>query len=337
MWCANAATVAPSSDTVDGRVHLAPANLTSMVHRSLEARPTTAVLRKVFANLARFAVHDPLPATDLLSDEGAANHSRLSADAGVVHLFGWGRERGQQRERPSRHPARQTREASEAVARLLGLREGAALLWQQSPHGIDQGAFHSDVLAVGNESFFMMHELAFREPSGLASEIERRLGGALFLVVADENELPVEDAVRSYVFNSQVVTLPDGAMAIVAPREAERSEPSRRFLERVIAVRNPVRELHFVDVNDSMRNGGGPACLRLRVRLEEPEERALGGRVLFDDALGQELAACVSARYRDRVTEDDLVDRQFVEECRVALDEITSILGLGSVYEFQRP
>src|ERR1019366_8438871 len=36
MWAANAATVSPSSDTADGRVHFTPANLVSNFHRSLE-------------------------------------------------------------------------------------------------------------------------------------------------------------------------------------------------------------------------------------------------------------------------------------------------------------
>jgi len=335
MWAANAASVAPSSDTADGRVHLVPANLVSMLHRSLEAAPTTRALRRIFADPRHHEVHEPLPATELLSDEGAANHTRLATATGVVHLFGWGRARDVT-VRPSVHPARQAREASAAVARLLGLRDGLALLRQQSPRGIDRGAFHSDVLAVGNDGFLMLHEDAFLEPTALLAELGARLGDGFAFVMAREGELGLDEAVRSYAFNSQVVTLPSGAMAVVAPREAEQSAESRRFLERVVAEENPIEALYYADVNDSMRNGGGPACLRLRVRLSEPEERALGGRVLFDAALDQALRECVERRYRDRLTTDDLVDPVFVDECRTALDELTTILGLGSVYDFQR-
>jgi len=335
MWVANAATVAPSSDTADGRLHVVPANLISMLHRSVEATPTTHVLRRIFSDPRYFQVHEPLPATELLSDEGAANHSRLATATGTVHLFGWGRARDVPL-RPSVHPARQAREASESVARVLALRDGFALLWQQSPHGIDRGAFHSDVLAVGNDGFLMLHEDAFLEPGALLAELGARLGDGFSFVTARGSEFGLDEAVRSYAFNSQIVTLPSGAMAIVAPREAEQSDESRRFLERVVAENNPITALHYVDVNDSMRNGGGPACLRLRVRLNEPEERALGGRVVFDAALDQALRECVERRYRDRLTTDDLVDPAFVDECRTTLDELTAILGLGSVYDFQR-
>lgn len=335
MWTANAATVAPSEDTSDGRAHFVPANLTSMVHRSIEAPFTSRVLRRVFADPTHFVVHDPLPAADLTSDEGAANHSRLEAAGKTLHLFAWGRGKDVE-DRPARHPARQTREASEAVARLLALRPGTALLWQQHPSGIDQGAFHTDVLAVGNDGFLMLHELAFRDTPALLAELGARLDGGLSVCVATEGDLPIREAVRTYPFNSQLVTLPSGEMAIVAPREAERSPAARGFLERVISEPNPVSALHFVDVNDSMRNGGGPACLRLRVRLTGAEEAALGGRVKLDDDVYEALRACISARYRDRVTLSDLEDSSFADECRVALDEITTILGLGSVYDFQR-
>jgi succinylarginine dihydrolase len=336
MWTANAATVAPSGDTEDGRLHLVPANLTSMLHRSVETTHTTRLLRRVFADAAHFVVHDPLPAADATSDEGAANHSRLSVGEKAVHLFGWGRAKGVD-ERPQRHPARQTREASQAVARLLTLRSDATVLWQQDPSGIDQGAFHSDVLAVGNDDFLMLHERAFRDTDALLAELGRALGRPLHTCVATERELPVGEAVQSYPYNSQVVTLPSGRMAIVAPRESERSTAARRFLERLLSEENPVSAVHYVDVNDSMRNGGGPACLRLRVRLTPEEERALGGRVVLDDGTYAALRACIGARYRDRVTLADLEDPTFVNECRVALDELTTILGLGSVYEFQRP
>lgn len=335
MWAANAATVAPSSDTEDGRVHLVPANLATMLHRSIEAAPTMHVLARVFADERYFAVHDPVPASDWTTDEGAANHSRLATDLGAVHLFGWGRSRGTKR-KPTQRPARQAREASEAVARLLKLSQVRTVFWQQTPAGIDAGAFHSDVLCVGNDAFLMLHERAFLDHEALVAELRLRLGGELDVFVADERELPIHEAVVAYPFNSQLVTLPSGGMAIVAPREAEQSDAARHFLERVRNEPSPVTELHYVDVNDSMHNGGGPACLRLRLRLEPHEEKALGGRVLWNGPLHERLVKCVSTRYRDLVTLDDLADPEFVNECRTALDELTQILGLGSVYDFQR-
>ncbi|HKO53299.1 MAG TPA: N-succinylarginine dihydrolase [Polyangiaceae bacterium] len=326
MWAANAATVAPSSDTADGRVHFTPANLSSMFHRSLEAESTTATLRAIFADSERFVVHDPLPASALFADEGAANHSRLATSQGVLHLFGWGRA-ADASAAPSAFPARQTREASEACARLHGLREDQLLLLQQSPEGIDLGAFHSDVLCVANEQLLLVHELAFAGGPPL-SELRTRLGDEFQLVLATSDELPVADAVHAYPFNSQLVSLPEGGMAIIAPEESRATPTARAFLERVLAEQNAVRAVHYVDVNGSMKNGGGPACLRLRVPLTEDEVLAIPARVVLDDALYEAVRAWILRHYRDRVTPADLGDPEFFDENRRALAELSVILNL---------
>src|SRR5450432_1351250 len=212
MWAANAATVAPSTDTADGRVHFTPANLSSMFHRSLEAETTTATLRAIFGDRERFVVHDPLPSGELFADEGAANHLRLSTEAGVLHIFGWGRA-ASPGPRPRTYPARQTREASVACARLHGLSEDQLLFAQQAPDGIDAGAFHSDVLALGNEQLLLVHEFAFSGGAEFVTELRARLGKGLQVEVATNQELPLGDAVTAYPFNSQLVTLPGGGMA----------------------------------------------------------------------------------------------------------------------------
>ena len=335
MWTANAATVAPSADSADHLVHFTPANLSAMFHRSLEAPVTTSVLRAIFADQNHFAVHDPLPAGTAFADEGAANHSRLFTAQGALHLLGWGHAGPARAALPTRHPARQSRAASAAIARLHAIEE-RAVLWQQAPAGIDAGAFHSDVLAVGNANLFLLHEHAFVDPAALLAELRGRLGADFRSMLATESELPAAEAVRAYPFNSQLFTLPSGAMAILAPRESEQSEPARRFLERVVAEAGLVEAVHYVDVNASMKNGGGPACLRLRVVLEDRERAALRARVFFDDALGAELESWVRRHYRDRLVREDLADPKLLDESRRALDELTALLKLGSVYAFQR-
>jgi succinylarginine dihydrolase len=337
MWTANAATVAPSSDTTDGRVHLTVANLSAMFHRSLEASETFAVLRAVFADEAHFAVHAPLLPGSHFADEGAANHLRLSTQNGTVHLFGWGRSGFEGSRDVPVFPRRQTREASSAVARLNALSESLVLPWQQDPPGIDAGAFHSDVLAVANEDFLMMHEHAFVHHRDLLSELKGRLGADFRAVVAHESELPAKDAVGAYPFNSQIVTLPSGDMAIVAPAEAAASIAARGFLDRVVSEDNRVRAVHYVDVNASMNNGGGPACLRLRICVTDEERRAVRARVFFDDALHGDLVRWIEHGYRDRMDFSDLADPEVLVETRTALDELTKILRLGSIYDFQKP
>jgi succinylarginine dihydrolase len=335
MWTANAATVSPSADTADGRVHLTPANLSSMFHRAIEGPTTTRVLRRIFQDSKYFVVHEALPAGQHFSDEGAANHTRLYTSRGPLELFGWGRSSLTESATPARYPARQTLEASAAIVRQHGLSSDLALLWQQSPRGIDAGAFHSDVLAVGNAGLLLVHEHAFLEQSRLLQELSHRLGSELQLIVATDAELPLNDAVAAYPFNSQLLSKPNGKMALVAPTESEQCSPARQFLERV-AQHSPVDEIVYLDVNASMNNGGGPACLRLRVALSNDERAAVQPRVFWDPQLHTELVTWVTRHYRDRLTLEDLADPKLLDETRTALDELSQLLRLGSIYDFQQ-
>ncbi|OLC18974.1 MAG: N-succinylarginine dihydrolase [Deltaproteobacteria bacterium 13_1_40CM_68_24] len=340
MWTANAATCIPSADAADGRLHLIPANLTAMFHRSLEAETTARVLRAIFADGKKFEVHDPLPGGGHFADEGAANHTRLfAADREAVHLLAWGRcafgdppPGGE----PSVYPARQTREASHALARLGQVDGARALFPQQHPIGIDAGAFHTDVLAVGNGNVLLLHELAFLDVAALLDKLRALLGESFVAFLATERELPVVSAVAAYPFNSQLLTLPDGSMTILAPEEAREDPRARAFLQRVIESDGPVKSAHHLDLRESMENGGGPACLRQRIVLQDGERSAIEARVFWDEPLGAELEAWVSRHYRDRLVGEDLADPRLARENMQALDELTRILRIGSVYDFQK-
>jgi succinylarginine dihydrolase len=336
MWTANAATVTPSSDGADGRVHLTPANLHQMFHRAIEAPTTTRVLRAIFADGDHFTVHDALGGGGQFADEGAANHLRLSTSRGAAHLFAWGRRTWGAASGPRRHPARQTLEASQAIARLHGLPVDRSFFPQQHPDGIDGGAFHTDVLAVGSGRFLMLHEFAFADAARLMADLAGVLGEELFVMRASNADLPVERAVAAYPMNSQIVEVTDGSLAILAPEDAREDGPSRAFLERVATSGGPVRAVHYIDVRQSMRNGGGPACLRLRVPLTPDEARALSANVVLDDALGEALGTWIDRHYRDRLWPADLADPALAREGMRALDELTTLLALGSIYDFQR-
>ncbi len=338
MWTANAATCAPSEDAQDGRMHVTVANLTEMFHRVIEGETTHAVLRAIFADPKHFRVHAPLPGGGHFADEGAANHTRLAVSGQpAVHLFAWGRSAfDPSRPRPSKYPARQTLEASQALARLHGIAPAQALFVQQDPAGIDAGAFHTDVLAVGNDGFLMLHERAFLEHEALLKTLGTLLGPNFRSVVASEWELPVAHAIRAYPFNSQVLTLADGRMVIIAPTDAQEDDACRRFLDRVVAEDNPVAQVHYLDLRQSMHNGGGPACLRQRIRLSDEERAAVKANVFFTPALDAALTTWASKRYRDRLSASDLADPKLAREGMTALDELTGLLGLGSVYDFQQ-
>lgn len=342
MWTANAATVTPSRDAPDGRVHFTPANLQSSFHRYLEPATTGHVLAAIFADEAHFVHHPVLPATPAFADEGAANHTRLCGEHGEagIHLYVYGRRAfgvapGESRE-PLRFPARQTLEASQAVARQHGLAEAQTVFAQQHPAAIDAGVFHNDVIAVGNGPLLLYHEMAFLDEQGTLEELRVKLATPLIPVRVPNAAVSLDDAVASYLFNSQLLSNPDGSMTLVVPGECqERAEVWRTIQDQLLAGPNPIGEVVVQDVKQSMRNGGGPACLRLRVVLSARERAALTGRVLLTDTLYDELVAWVERHYRDRLAPDDLADPQLVDETFTALDELTRILQVGPVYPFQ--
>lgn len=339
MWTANAATVAPSLDTRDQRVHLTPANLQAMFHRSIEAVETHALLLAIFRDAKHFVVHEPLPGGGQFADEGAANHTRLfTSEHAAVHLFAWGRRAfSSDKHTPSRFPARQTLEASEALARLHALTPSRVVFAQQHPAGIDAGAFHTDVLAVGNASLLLAHSLAFLDLSSLEMALRAALGDSFRLVHVTSEQLPVERAVQTYLFNAQLVSLPDQSMALIAPHECEHDDLVRSLITSWIDDPTiPISQVRYFDLRQSMRNGGGPACLRQRIVLTQDEALALHGRVLFTPSLQLELETWVKKHYRDALSPNDLADPRLARESMTALDELTHILKLGSVYDFQQ-
>lgn len=335
MWAANAATVSPSPDTADGRLHLTPANLLTHLHRSIEPPTTTALLRAIFADDSQFVVHDPLPAAPLLGDEGAANHTRLCRRHGEagLELFVFGGEGGA-------FPRRQSRHASAAVARLHDLDPDRTLFLEQHPAAIDQGVFHNDVIAVGNENVWFYHEKAFANGAAVVDQARFAFAkagcGELRLIPVTEAQLSVPEAVASYLFNSQLLTMPDGSMSLVCPLECRDHPQARAVLAQVLSDPTPVNAVHYVDIRQSMRNGGGPACLRLRVVLTDPQLSAMLQGVRFTDLLYRRLTNWVERHYRESLHPDDLADPHLLRESRAALDELTGILQLGSIYHFQR-
>ncbi|WP_349918898.1 N-succinylarginine dihydrolase [Aeromonas veronii] len=340
MWTANAATVSPSADTQDGRIHFTPANLTNKFHRSLEPEVTGRILRAVFNNDRHFYHHAHLPENDHFGDEGAANHTRLCRAYGEagVELFVYGRSAFDvSQPAPKRYPARQTLEASQAIARLHGLGEESAVFIQQNPDVIDQGVFHNDVIAVGNQNVLFYHQQAFLNTASALAEVRAKFGdGDLHFIEVPTNEVSVQDAVKSYLFNTQILTLPSGEMAIIAPTECQGNPAVSAYLAKLVTLGTPIKGVHFMDVKQSMRNGGGPACLRLRVAMNDTELAAVNPACLIDDNQFTRLDNWVERHYRDSLALDDLRDPALVLESRTALDELTQILKLGSVYPFQR-
>ena len=340
MWTANAATVSPSADTQDGCLHFTAANLNNKFHRAIEHPTTSRILQAMFPDEYYFIHHEALPPVAAFGDEGAANHTRFCAEYGApgVELFVYGRKAFSAGVEPKKYPARHTLEACEAVVRLHGLDESSVVYAQQNPDVIDQGVFHNDVISVGNRNVLFHHQESFLDQDKVLAELKEKLAakGCDFIAIeVPTAKVSVQDAVKSYLFNSQLLSKPDGKMIIVVPEECRINQAVAAYLEELTSSGGPINEVRIFDLKQSMQNGGGPACLRLRVALTEAELGAVNPAIMMNDQLFGTLNQWVEKHYRDSLTEADLADPQLYVECRSALDELTQILRLGSVYPFQ--
>ncbi|AKM07830.1 N-succinylarginine dihydrolase [Pelagerythrobacter marensis] len=320
MWTANAATVSPAPDTADGRCHLTPANLSTMLHRAQEWRDTKRQLAIAFADEAHFAVHDAVPGS--FGDEGAANHMRFCEGHGApgVEVFVYGRPGG-------RFPARQHEQASRAVARLHGLAPERTVFVEQNPAAIEAGAFHNDVVAVANERVLFCHEQAFADRSGAYEAIRGRFP-ALEVVEVPASAVSLAEAIRTYLFNAQLVTLPTGAMALVVPEECRESAAVWSWCEGMLAGNGPIRQVIPVDVRQSMANGGGPACLRLRV-VADPA--TVDPRFLLDEAKAERMERTIAAHWPVQIDPADLGSSDLARQVRAARLALLEQLDLAQL------
>ena len=319
MWAANAATVSPAPDTNDGKCHLTVANLRTMPHRSHEWTATLAQLQLAFADPA-FAVHGPVPAA--FGDEGAANHMRLVGGHGApgIELFVYGRTGGP-------YPARQHVEASKAIARRHGLDPSRTLFIEQSEEAIAAGAFHNDVVAVANERVLFAHGKAFADRDGTFAAIERMMPGVEIVEVSD-SDVPLADAIKSYLFNAQLVTPPDGAMTLVAPTECRDTPSVKAWIDHHLASNGAIRRVAFVDVRQSMANGGGPACLRLRVACDPA---LVDPRFLVDEAKLDRLAMTIGKHWPPEIAAGNLQQPTLISDVIEARSALLETLDLTSL------
>ncbi|WP_072381775.1 N-succinylarginine dihydrolase [Novosphingobium sp. NDB2Meth1] len=320
MWTANAATVSPAPDTADGRCHLTAANLVTMPHRSQEWPDTVRQLRVAFADSAHFAVHDAVPAC--FGDEGAANHMRMGTShaATGLEIFVYGRPGGA-------FPARQHEQASRAVARRHRLDPARCLFVEQSPDAIAAGAFHNDVVAVANERVLFTHEQAFADPEGTYAAIRERLPEAE-IVIVPASAVSLADAIASYLFNAQLLTLPGGEMGLVIPLEAWEHPRVRAWLDGMLASNGPIRRVLPVDVRQSMANGGGPACLRLRV-VADPA--TVDPRFLLTEARADMLETLIAKAWPEQIDPTDLGSDSLASSVIAARAALLEALGLSEL------
>lgn len=320
MWAANAATVSPAPDTHDGRCHLTVANLMTMAHRSHEWPGTLAQLRLAFAG-DDFAVHGPVPPP--YGDEGAANHMRLALEHGEsgIELFVFGRSGGA-------FPARQHEEASRAIARRHGLDPARTLFIEQNPDAIAAGAFHNDVVAVANQRVLFCHELAFADRDGAHAVIRAAAPWAEIVEVSND-AVPLADAISGYLFNAQLVSVPErDGQTLIVPTEAMANPASGAYLRGLASANGPIRHVEPVDVRQSMANGGGPACLRLRV-VADPE--TVDPRFIVTEAMIERAETVVRQHWPESIAADELTSPQLLTDVRKARSNLLQALELGQL------
>ncbi len=334
MWCANAGTVSPSTDTPDRKVHVTPANLNHGLHRSLESEETLKLFRAIFPS-SHFEIHLPLPIGRNLQDEGAANHTRLAPTQSKpgIHLFVYGVDSlSPEHAAPEKFPPRQTRLASEAIIRRHGLDPAHCVLAQQHPDTIDAGVFHHDVIGVGHEDFMLIHGNALMHQDAVLEELQKKYtkvhGSKLELVILEPHELSLTDAVSSYLFNSQILTEASGRRTMICPSESESNPAAARCLNRLVESSRCVESVRYLNLRESMNNGGGPACLRLRAPLSRGERNAVHSGVWLTESRYNTLRSIIERMYREQITFEDLKDLDFLAECSQARKAILHALEL---------
>jgi succinylarginine dihydrolase len=336
MWAANAATVTPSADSYDKKLHLTPANLVSHFHRSIEAPFSHRILKNIFHNEQLFSIHNFLPSTDHFGDEGAANHMRVCPKHGNrgFNIFVYGKSQTTTL-KVKQYQARQERLASEAIARLHGLAAKDTLFVQQSPMAIDQGVFHNDVIAMNTASLMIVHEESFiPEHRKTLVQYFAEQDNLQFHEVKS-SELSVADAVSTYLFNSELLETGSREFTLIAPSECSNHAGVTRVVEQLIG-EGALHAVHYLDVRESMRNGGGPACLRLRVVMTSEQEEAIHPGVVFTPNKHNQLKEWVSTHYRDRLVFDDLRDPELIRELDRAYSELESLIGMQGLYDGYR-
>ncbi|MCY2983790.1 MAG: N-succinylarginine dihydrolase [Planctomycetota bacterium] len=333
MWTANAATVAPASDTSDGRLHLVPSNLCSNLHRGQEAAERRDQLRQMFREVPNCDVHEPLPSVWALRDEGAANHMRLCGPDGqkAIHLFVYGQS---DESMSAKFFSRQSEQAARSVARRMSLRDDDCVFVQQTAQAIDAGVFHNDVIAMSNGGVMIYHELAFENSDStiecINQKFERKTGANLFCRSVNDSELPIAEAVRSYLFNSQLISVENenagGDMELICPTNCCDSSAVSNLLRGWIEeAGNPIRGVRYMPLGQSMKNGGGPACLRLRVMLSPTQLKEVDDRFMVTEERLIKLRTEVNNWYPGSIELSDLARLDFAEHVVMAAKTIASL------------
>jgi succinylarginine dihydrolase len=334
MWAANAATFSPSIDSYDQNIHITPANLNSMFHRSIEHEFTKVQLELMFGVVAQ--VHAPIKNISGYGDEGAANHLRVSAQhlkpGFQIFVFG-----SSAFEVHQGIIARQAEEVSQAVSTQHQLDPDRVLFLKQNEQAINSGSFHNDIVSLANEEVFIFHQEAFAdrvELERVLHHLKDHVMGFHPIEILSE-DISLDNLVSSYLLNSQLITVKNNEMMMLLPEEVQNHPNCMRWLDEIRSS-SPIKHLEFVDIRQSMMNGGGPACLRFKTVVNSDEFDQINKKFILSPEKLMNMRALVSKHFRDKLNPEDLLDIKLMQESFSFLDELTQLLELGCIYHFQK-
>ena len=326
MWVANAATASAGIDNPFGHAMLTVSNLYASLHRAIEPKSTFEELRHCLP--ASLSILKHVTGGVEMRDEGAANHMRLGTGQNErgLHIFVY----GDGAPSPKRRWPRQTRRACEAIARQHRLDPADTFFLKQHPDAIDAGAFHNDVVAASHHDLLLHHEIAFHEAEAtmvaMEQRFQKRFGRPLRRFVVGGKELSIEDAVSTYLFNSQIVSAPDQPPVIICPSQVQHNSGARNIVESWSRGEGLFRDVRYVDLSQSMAGGGGPACLRLRVPMTEHEISQVPESKRWNSQLDQRLREVIQQTYPAEFRPTDMLDIAFVEGMLAAHGSVTAVL-----------
>ena len=333
MWMANSATVSPSVDHKDNKLHITPSNLALTPHRSLEINQTQFLFSELFNNTDQFRVH--LPSPNYFRDEGAANHIRFapSLESKGLHLMVYSCESEQiEKDVTDSFPGRQTKEASKFIIQQQGVSDSQVVFAKQNSDSVQQGIFHNDVISSGHLDLFITHELAFEDTNLVINDLQSKYYALhkenLNVVVIKESMLSIKECVLTYFFNMQIISPNSNDMELILPMECLGNQRIQTVLTYIQEKEERIKDIHYVQLNESMKNGGGPACLRLRLQLTMPQWTVIPSKFKFNDKLYKDLIEIIQTNYPESFEIENQIETEFIQRLRNTYNLLYQAFGL---------
>ena len=327
MWMANNATVSGSADSSDGLVHVIPANLSTLAHRRVEVAQNLILLNYAFFT-KQFKVHPPL--SHRFRDEGAANHMQFSTDghSKSLHLFVYNRSKSGDEDKYLPFPLRQSYEASRSLAKAMNIPETQTLICRQLATSVQKGVFHHDVVGMSHQDVLIIHELALEDQDHtlqlLQTMSQNILKKKLTIIQVSSEQLSLKEALDTYFFNSQFIKDQDGNVHLICAQQCN-NHPKVSLLVDDLIAQKVIEKVHYISLSESMMNGGGPACLRLRLPLTSKEFSNIPNCFKFSDEKYQEMVHFVHQFYPNQVRLADFIQINFLKKMNQLFDGLYSL------------